>query len=89
MSMDDQEIAARFAAIMLGGELSDDPPPEGSGLFDLNRLCDAVERGEITEEERYAEMQRQQPNPTNDPTNRLDPRHPDWRMRWGPLRREP
>jgi hypothetical protein len=52
MSMDDQETAARFAAIML--------------------------RGWITEEQRYAEMQRVHPAPPDDPTNRLDRRHPDW-----------
>jgi hypothetical protein len=80
MSMDDQETAARFAAIMLGGELVEGPPPEGSALHDLIRLCDAHARGEITEE-RFAEMQRLHPTPPFDPTNRLDPRHPDWRVR--------
>lgn len=78
--MDDQETAARFAAIMLGGELVEGPPPEGSALHDLIRLCDAHARGEITEE-RFAEMQRLHPTPPFDPTNRLDPRHPAWRVR--------
>jgi hypothetical protein len=81
MSTDEQEITARFAAIILGGEIVDGPPPEGSALHDLIRLCDAVERGEITDEERYAEMQRLHPTPPFDPGNRRDPRHPEWRMR--------
>jgi hypothetical protein len=89
--MDDHEVAARFGAMILGGVLdeSGDPPPEGSGLYDLIRLLDAEERGEITAEERYAEMRRLHPIPPFDPENELDPRHPAWRMRWGPVHREP
>jgi hypothetical protein len=65
--MDDYETALRFTALILGGEIVDGPPPEGCALFDLIRLSEACERGEITEHELQAGLERLHPPSPLDP----------------------